>query len=76
MDTIRGRRKNDRRHPGIKGKRPDKKEYRQAEAIERQATYDALSIEQKLAQLAPEPHAAKQRAKLNKQLAQRNKGSV
>lgn len=41
---------------------------RRKAAEERQAAYDKLTLEQKLAKLPPEPHAAKQRAKLLKQL--------
>lgn len=68
METIRGHRKDHRRYPGIKGRRPDKAEYRRAEAIERQVAYDALTLEQKLMQLPPEPHCQKQRTKLTAQL--------
>ena len=38
---------------------------RRKSAEARQAEYDKLTLEQKLAKLPPEPHAAKQRAKLN-----------
>jgi len=41
---------------------------RRKSAEERQAAYDKLTLEQKLAKLPPEPHAARQRAKLLKQL--------
>jgi hypothetical protein len=68
METVRGRRKNHRKHPEIKGKRPDKAEYRRAEAIERQAEYAKLTLEQKIAKLGPEPHSMKQRVRLTAQL--------
>ena len=64
MDTIRGHKKNNRLFPGFKGRRPDNAKHRREEAIERQAAYDLLTLEQKLAQLPPEPFAKKQRAKL------------
>jgi len=41
---------------------------RRKAAEERQAAYDKLTLEQKLAKLPPEPQAARQRAKLLKQL--------
>lgn len=39
-------------------------ESRRKEAEERQAAYDALTLQQKIDRLPPEPHAVKQRAKL------------
>lgn len=39
-------------------------EQRQREAAVRQEEYDALTLEQKLERLPPEPHAARQRARL------------
>lgn len=38
----------------------------------RQEAYDALTLEQKIAQLPPEPHAKKQRARLMALLAKSN----
>ncbi|MDE1834527.1 MAG: hypothetical protein KGH64_04270 [Candidatus Micrarchaeota archaeon] len=43
-----GSKKNHRKYPGVRGKRPDLKKIRQTEALERQAQYDALSLEQKM----------------------------
>lgn len=43
-------------------------EFKRKNAQARQAEYDKLTVEQKLAKLPPEPHAAKQRAKLVAQL--------
>lgn len=40
------------------------REMRRKDAELRQAEYDKLTIDEKLAKLPPEPHAAKQRAKL------------
>ncbi len=37
---------------------------RRARAEERQAEYDKLTLQQKIDRLPPEPHAAKQRARL------------
>jgi hypothetical protein len=41
---------------------------RRLAAEERQAKYDALTLQQKLDRLPPEPHASRQRAKLLKLL--------
>lgn len=40
------------------------REFRRAEAAKRQEAYDKLSLQEKLDRLPPEPHAARQRAKL------------
>lgn len=45
------------------------KESRRKQAAERQAAYDALTIEQKLAKLPPAPGAKRQRAKLEAALS-------
>jgi hypothetical protein len=45
------REKNDRRYPGVRGKRPDLKKLKQSEAKERQSFYDSLSIKEKLEHL-------------------------
>lgn len=37
---------------------------RKSEAVARQEAYDKLTLDEKLAKLPPEPHAAKQRARL------------
>lgn len=41
---------------------------RREQAEARQAQYDALTTAEKLAKLPPEPHAARQRARLTAQL--------
>lgn len=41
-------RKNHRRHPGVKGRRPDNKQLRRDEAVVRQANYADLPIELKI----------------------------
>lgn len=57
-----------RQHPGIKGRRPDLKSFRQKEAIERLVAWQRLSIEEQLAhldtRLGKEMGAKKQRARL------------
>jgi hypothetical protein len=45
-------RKNNRRHPGVRGKRPDLKKLKKEEAKERQSFYDSLSVKEKLEHLA------------------------
>jgi hypothetical protein len=47
ISGFRGQRKNDRRFPGIKGFRPDRKKMRQEEAEARNLAYQALSLEEK-----------------------------
>lgn len=42
---------NNRRHPAGKGSRPDLTKVKQSEAKERQAYYDTLTVEQKIAKL-------------------------
>jgi hypothetical protein len=64
MAGVKGQRKNHRVFPGIKGKRPDKAKFRREEAIERQAEYDKLSLQEKLDRLPPEPLCTKQRTRL------------
>lgn len=41
-------------------------------AKERQEAYDKLTLEEKISRLPPEPHAKKQRARLQAALAKRN----
>lgn len=55
---------NIRKHPGESGPRPDKASFKREEAIERQTTYDKLSVEEKLSKL-PANGAKKQREKLS-----------
>jgi hypothetical protein len=69
---VKGQRKNHRRYPGIKGKRPDKAKFRREEAVERQTEYDKLTLQQKLERLPPEPLCKKQRARLQAQLDKQN----
>lgn len=45
---VKGNHKRTRRHPGVKGLRPDLKAFRRREAQERQKEYDTLSLEQRL----------------------------
>lgn len=59
-----GGRKNHRRYPGVRGRRPDLKSFRQSEAISRQTAYDALTTAEKLARLPPPPACEKQRSLL------------
>lgn len=47
MESL-GKRINSRRYPGIKGRRPDNKKYRQEEALKRNAAYAALPLEAKV----------------------------
>ena len=62
------RQSNDRLYPDA-GKQPrHKSKYRREEAIERQAAYDALTLQEKIARLPPEPFSTKQRKKLMAQL--------
>jgi hypothetical protein len=49
---------NDRKHPGVRGKRPDLKKLKQSEAKERQKFYDGLSVKEKL------EHITRQLAKI------------
>lgn len=66
----------DRKYPGTKGPRFDNYKFRCEEAAERQKAYDDLSIEDKIAlldrRLGKDMGAAKQRARLMRQLEQRN----
>jgi hypothetical protein len=45
---------------------------RKSEAKARQEAYDKLTLEEKIARLPPEPHAKKQRARLQVALEKRN----
>lgn len=44
-----GAKKNERRFPGIKGRRPDRKAARQAEAVARNTAYQLLNSDEKQA---------------------------
>jgi hypothetical protein len=72
---IKGNHQRDRKHPGVRGVRPDNKSFRQKEAQERQAEYDKLSLEQKLERLDRKSGAAKKQCvRLTKLIeAQKNK---
>jgi hypothetical protein len=52
MNIGGGKKANNRRYPGVRGKRPDNKKFRKEEAKERQAFYDGLSIKEKLEHIA------------------------
>ena len=69
---IKGKRTNHRQFPGVKGRRPDNKKHKQAEAIERQEFFAGLSTEKKIAlldsRLGVGIGAKKQRARLALQL--------
>lgn len=52
----------------MKTKTKQIREVRRQQAEARQAEYDQLTIAQKIAKLPPEPHAARQRARLAAQL--------
>jgi len=69
---VKGNHQRDRKHPGVRGLRPDNKEFRQKEALERQAEYDKLTPEQKLERLDSKPgESKKQRARLLKAIEAR-----
>lgn len=61
---------NNKRYPGVRGRRPDLKKFRQEEALVRQAEYDKLSVAEKLKRLdtlfGEGLGATRQRAKLAK----------
>ena len=75
---AKGNHQRDRKHLGVRGPRPDGKEFRQKEANERQAEYDKLSLQQKLEQLDRKPgESKKQRARLLKAIeAQKTQASI
>lgn len=52
----------------MKTKTKQIREVRRQQAEARQAEYDQLTVQEKLARLPPEPHAARQRARLVAQL--------
>lgn len=47
MNTVKGKRTNSRKYPGIAGRRPDNAAYRREEAAKRQAAYAALPEDEK-----------------------------
>lgn len=47
--TVKGKRTNSRKFPGISGRRPDNASYRREEALKRNAAYAALPEEEKKA---------------------------
>ena len=49
---------------------------RKEDALKRQAAYDLLTLEEKIAKLPPEPHAKKQRARLLALLEKQSKKEV
>jgi len=63
---------NDHKYPEANHQPRHMASIRKADSIERQKYYDGLTLEQKIAKLPPEPHAAKQRAKLMAQLEAKN----
>lgn len=76
--SIRGKRKNHRKYPGARGRRPDNyRQFRKPEALERQAAYDQLSITDKISlldvRLGKGLGAVKQRARLALLLEKQNK---
>lgn len=75
---AKGNHQRDREYPGVRGPRPDGKEFRRKEAILRQNEYDKLSFQQKLEQLDRKPgESKKQRARLLKAIeAQKTQASI
>jgi hypothetical protein len=63
---------NRRIYPDANRQPNHKAKFRQDEAKERQAEYDKLTFEQKIAKLPPEPYSKKQRARLQALLAKQN----
>lgn len=43
-----GEKKNERKYPGVRGKRPDRKAMRRVEAIKRAEAYAALPLSEKI----------------------------
>lgn len=74
IKQIRGRKTNHRKHPGIKGRRPDKKDRRIVVAEENKVKWEKLTPDQQLAvlneKLGKGVGAKKQRARLNKIIAE------
>lgn len=53
MQTVRGSKINNRKFPGIKGKRPDKKAHRQYVAAENKLHFASLNMTEKLNKTSP-----------------------
>ena len=75
MEHLKGKKTNNRRHPGIKGIRPDNKEHKRAEAKERLDAWQKLSGQDQLAvlntRLGKDIGAKKQRARILAKTAQK-----
>jgi len=68
--SSKGDKKNERKYPGIKGRRPDLKKIRREECEERTKFWRTLTPAQQLAELDRRGHAAKkQRARLEALIA-------
>lgn len=63
---------NNRRFPEANHQPRNMASFRKADAVERQAAYDKLTLEEKLAKLPPEPASKKQRARLLALLEKQN----
>lgn len=65
----RGRRRNHRQYKGIVGRTPHRRQARQESAKDRQAIYDALSLEDRLARIARRPGASqRERSRILEQI--------
>ena len=75
MDNFKNKKSNNRRYPGIKGIRPDNKEHKRAEAIERLTAWQAIFGQDQLAvlntRLGKDIGAKKQRARILAGMAQK-----
>ena len=63
---------NTHKHPNANHQPRQKAHDRKLSALARQDVYSELTLEQKIAALPPEPHAKKQRARLQAALEKRN----
>lgn len=63
---------NNRKYPAANHQPFHMANLRKEDALLRQAAYDELSLEEKIARLPPEPHAKKQRNRLLSLLERRN----
>lgn len=63
---------NDRKFPDANHQPRHMASLRKQDALARQAEYDKLTLEQKIAKLPPEPHSAKQRVRLLTLLDKKN----
>ncbi len=74
--TKKGNHERTRLYPGVRGRRPDLKSFRQKEALQRQQQYDTLSVELKLELLDRRPgESKKQRARLKKLLSEKQQNT-